>query len=66
MGKGYEVVLKYLASEATYQGLFAILKAFGVKVSDKLELAITKATIGVVELIGVIVEEVNTPKEKEE
>lgn len=53
----YEVILNYLTQSSTYKGLFTILAAFGVTVSDGLTQAIIACAIGIFGLIDVIVDE---------
>lgn len=60
----YEVLLGYLMQETTYIGIFAMLKAFGLKISDKLQTSITAFCISLANLILAIIEEVKADKAK--
>lgn len=55
--KWYDVILNYLTQSSTYKGIFTILGAFGVTVSDGLTQAIIACALGVFGLIDVIVDE---------
>lgn len=53
----YDVILNYLTQSSTYKGLFTILAAFGVTISDGLVQAIIACAIGIFGLIDVIIDE---------
>lgn len=58
-------ILKYLGQSSTYKGLFSVLAAFGVVLKPELADAIIACALGVIGLINVIVDEHNTPLQKE-
>lgn len=60
----YEVLLGYLMQETTYVGIFAMLKAFKVKVSEALQTSITAFCIALANLILTIIDEVKANKAK--
>ncbi len=55
--KWYEVLLNYLSQASTYKGIFTILGAFGVVISDGLTQAIIACCVGIFGLIDVIIDE---------
>lgn len=60
--KWYEILLNYLMQPSTYKGIFTIICAFGVTMSDGLTQAIIAFCIALAGLIDVIIDE--TSKEK--
>lgn len=60
----YELLLGYLMQETTYIGIFAMLAAFKVRVSEKLQAAITTFCMSLANLILAIVEEVKAEEKK--
>lgn len=59
----FDTLLNYLVQPSTYKGIFTILGAFGVVVSDGLTQAIIAACVAVFGLIDVIIDE-NAAKKK--
>lgn len=55
--KWYDVLLNYLTQGSTYKGIFTMLAAFGVVVSDGLTQAIIAVFVAVFGLIDVIIDE---------
>lgn len=62
----YELLLGYLMQETTYIGIFAMLAAFKVRVSEKLQAAITTFCMSLANLILAIIEEVKEPEVEDE
>lgn len=57
MNKLLDAILNYLTQPSTYKGLFTMLAAFGVVMSDGLSQAIMAVCVAVFGLIDVIVDE---------
>lgn len=55
--KWYEVLLNYLTQPSTYKGIFTIICAFGVTVSDGLTQAIIAFCVALFGLVDVIIDE---------
>lgn len=55
--KWYEVLLNYLTQPSTYKGIFTIICAFGVTISDGLTQAIIAVCVAVFGLVDVIIDE---------
>ncbi len=55
--KWYDFLLNYLTQGSTYKGIFTMLAAFGVVVSDGLTQAIIAVCVAVFGLIDVIIDE---------
>ncbi len=55
--KWYEVLLNYLTQPSTYKGIFTIICAFGVTISDGLTQAIIAVCVAVFGLVDVILDE---------
>lgn len=53
----YETLLNYLTQTSTYKGLFTILAAFGVTMTDGLTQAIIAFCVALFGLIDVIIDE---------
>lgn len=53
----YEVLLNYLTQPSTYKGIFTIICAFGVTISDGLTQAIIAVCVAVFGLVDVILDE---------
>ena len=53
----YEVLLNYLTQLSTYKGIFTIICAFGVTISDGLTQAIIAVCVAVFGLVDVILDE---------
>lgn len=45
--KWYDIILEYVTKDSTYATVFALLKAFGVKISIKLEQAVTEVGVAI-------------------
>lgn len=61
--KWYEVVLNYLTQASTYKGIFTVLIAFGMTISDGLQQAIMACALGIFGLVDVIIDERKDKKE---
>lgn len=55
--KWYETLLNYLTQSSTYKGIFTIICAFGVTISDGLTQAIIAFCVAFFGLIDVIIDE---------
>ncbi len=60
--KWYEILLNYLMQPSTYKGIFTIICAFGVTMSDGLTQAIMAFCIALAGLIDVIIDETSKDK----
>lgn len=55
--KWYDVLLNYLMQPSTYKGIFTIICAFGVTISDGLTQAIIAFCIALAGLVDVVIDE---------
>lgn len=55
--KWYDFFLNYLTQASTYKGIFTMLAAFGVVVSDGLTQAIIAVCVAIFGLIDVVIDE---------